>query len=490
MIRRIRALAATGLMTLLGAAPAHAAIQQAFLIQNSGWMEPFYVDPTSQFKPLVAAVERAVAHPDDTISLLAFSQSAAGNTSPSLLGSFRGTADIMPALQPLGIAHRGAALADTDFREAIVKTITGTFHSAPGILWIFTNNRNSPGNDPETAARNRDFYRMIHLDPSISKTLVFPLRMPVKGKLYQAEGLMVYALAYGNEAARALDSVLSEGRLSQVLKRPPARLKPLDADAVRIVPEAIENTRDVRPSLAADRRTLVLDVDAGRLVPEVVMRASLQNLFYPYVIRNANVAVSLDAPGRQARVEVTPEAISTLAPGQQQTIVARFTLPVEKVPSAWSPAALAAMGKEVIVPMTVSMTLSNQQLAVADTFRDSLLATFPGDPISDIFAAPPEVTGSRVQIPVVLRIHYPLLPVIVVIAVVLSIVGALATLALLSGKSRRYPMVVDGVSRSLVMKPFSRIDVSNHEGVLVGKVRRGLGKPTVVTVTDGHTLQL
>ena len=220
------------------------------------------------------------------------------------------------------------------------------------------------------------------------------------------------------------------------------------------------------------------------------MRASLQNLFYPYVIRNANVAVSLDAPGRQARVEVTPEAISTLAPGQQQTIVARFTLPVEKVPSAWSPAALAAMGKEVIVPMTVSMTLSNQQLAVADTFRDSLLATFPGDPISDIFAAPPEVTGSRVQIPVVLRIHYPLLPVIVVIAVVLSIVGALATLALLSGKSRRYPMVVDGVSRSLVMKPFSRIDVSNHEGVLVGKVRRGLGKPTVVTVTDGHTLQL
>ena len=38
-------------------APA-SAVQQAFLVQNSGWMEPFYTDPESQFKPLVAAVAR------------------------------------------------------------------------------------------------------------------------------------------------------------------------------------------------------------------------------------------------------------------------------------------------------------------------------------------------------------------------------------------------------------------------------------------------
>ena len=36
------------------------AMQQAFLVQNSGWMEPFYVDSTSQFKPLVAAVAAAL----------------------------------------------------------------------------------------------------------------------------------------------------------------------------------------------------------------------------------------------------------------------------------------------------------------------------------------------------------------------------------------------------------------------------------------------
>ena len=37
----------------------------------------------------------------------------------------------------------------------------------PGIIWIFTNNKNSPGNSPETAKRNREFYQLLHEEPSI-----------------------------------------------------------------------------------------------------------------------------------------------------------------------------------------------------------------------------------------------------------------------------------------------------------------------------------
>ena len=45
---------------LLSAASVHAAgIQQAFLVQNSGWMEPFYTDQQSQLKALVGAVAQA-----------------------------------------------------------------------------------------------------------------------------------------------------------------------------------------------------------------------------------------------------------------------------------------------------------------------------------------------------------------------------------------------------------------------------------------------
>ncbi|MFM0211175.1 hypothetical protein PQQ96_27650 [Paraburkholderia sediminicola] len=467
-----------------------AGVQQAFLVQNSGWMEPFYTDTASQFKPLVTAVAQAVTSVDDPVFLLAFSQSSGANVSPQLLEAGKGASDFGARLGPLDVAHKGAsaALADTDFKEAIVKTITGPFRSTSGILWIFTNNKNSPGNDQATAARNLDFYKLLHLEPSITKTLVFPLRMPVKGRLYEAQGLMVYALAYGEPAAQELDRILKEGRLSQVLTRPPARLKPLDFDALRIVPESIANSPDVHTSLAADQRTLVLDVDAGKVVPTVVLRASLQNLFYPYVIQHAAIKATLTIPERSVPVEVSPSTVTGLQPGQRESVEVRLVLPVEKVPSAWSVQALSAMGKQVLVPMTVKLDLSDQQLGLSDEFKSELNREFPGDPISSIFAAPSSVRASQAFVPVVLRIQYPLLPVLLVIVAVLALVGALVTITLLSGRGRRYSLVVDDVHRHVVLKPFANLQLRDENGTLIGTVKRGLGRPKVLKVADGHSL--
>jgi hypothetical protein len=478
-------------MGAFGSASA-ASIQQAFLVQNSGWMEPFYTDPASQFKPLIAAVAQSVTSADSPVYLMAFSQSSGSNVSPLLLGARNGGAGINGLLGSLAVARKapGGALADTDFKEAIVKTISGPFHSAPGIVWIFTNNKNSPGNDQATAARNLDFYKLLHLEPSITKTLVFPLQMPVKGKLYQAQGMMVYALAYGEPAAQALDAILKEGRLSQVLTRPPARLKPLDLDAVRIVPESVANSPDVHASLGRDQRTLVLDVNAGTVVPTVVMRASLQNLFYPYVIQHATVTAAMALPGRTVPVDVAPGTIEALQPGERKSVEVRLALPIERVPSAWSVQALSAMGKQVLVPMTVSLNLEGQQLALSDDFKSQLHDEFPGDPISDIFSAPSSVRASQAIVPVVLRIQYPLLPLIVVIAGILVLLGALIALAILSGRSKRYPIVVDCEPRHVVLKPFASIDIRDAGGILVGTVKRGLGRPKVTKVADGHSLIL
>lgn len=306
--RRIAAI-----VVLAAALPAPAAaMQHAFLVQNSGWMEPFYADPASPFKALVAAVAQAAVEPQDTVYTLAFSQSSAGNESPRLLSKALGAGEVARQLRELQVARKGAgpALADTDFQEAITKTITGPFGAAPGVLWIFTNNRNSPGNDPRTAERNRDFYRLLHLEPSITRTLAFPLRMPVQGRLYSARGLMVYALAYGQSASQALERILAQGALSRVLTQAPARLKPLDQEAVRIVPEAVVNARQLRASLGSDQRTIVLDAQSGDLRPEVVLQASLQNLFYPYAIREAEVQARLDAAGQQLPVQVSPARAS------------------------------------------------------------------------------------------------------------------------------------------------------------------------------------
>jgi hypothetical protein len=473
-------------------APA-SAVQQAFLVQNSGWMEPFYTDPNSQFKPLVAAVAGAAAGPGDKLSLLAFSQTSGTNVSPRALGDIGAPGAVMPALAALGLAHKNgptSALADTDFQEAIGSVIRTTFQARPGIIWIFTNNKNSPGNDPATAARNLDFYRMLHLEPSITRTLVFPLKMPVQGKQYAARGLMVYALAYGNEASDALKKILANGKLSAILTRQPARLKPVDQDSVRIVPESVLNTADVKASMGSDQRTLVLDVDAARLVPAVRLKASLENLFYPYLISRAGVQGALHVGQHSTPLSVAPAQIEGLAPGQRKSIEVNFNLPLEEVPSPWSHQSIAAMGKQVIIPMSVEVGLSDQQLALPDSFKAEMAELFPGDPISDVFVPPASVRGSMTRVPLLVRVQYPMLPVLVAVGAVLALVAALAGLSLFSTRSTRYAVNVDGVRRQIVLKPFRSLVIQDSEGKPVGTIRRGFGRPQLSNVLPGHTLTL
>ena len=141
------------------------AMQHAFLVQNSGWMEPFYVDPSSQFKPLASAVIRLVAAPDDQVFISAFNQTSGDNKSPVMLAQGTGPGDPDKVLGKVTIAvkSKSGALADTDFQEAVAQVIKEQFRAKSGIIWIFTNNKNSPNNDAQTALRNKDFYSLLHL---------------------------------------------------------------------------------------------------------------------------------------------------------------------------------------------------------------------------------------------------------------------------------------------------------------------------------------
>jgi hypothetical protein len=223
-----------------------------FLVQNSGWMEPFYADPKSPFKPLVAALAGSVVQPGDALVLASFNQALPGAPSPKALLSFKAgdepvRARVTGALAQLDTARKPGsdALADTDLGEAVRAATGQVLNGKPGIVWLVTNNRNSPNNDQATATRNREFYGVIHSGDVIHKAIAFPLRMPVQGQHYSANGLMVYAFAVGKEGATALDALLASGRIKQVITEPPARLKPLDRDTVRLVPRRVVNAPGV-----------------------------------------------------------------------------------------------------------------------------------------------------------------------------------------------------------------------------------------------------
>ncbi|MGB3392386.1 MAG: hypothetical protein WA956_01330 [Stenotrophomonas sp.] len=466
-----------------------AAMQHAFLVQNSGWMEPFYSDANSQLKPLVGAVATTVARPGDTLTVAAFNQQSPGNASPQVIYQGTDAAQATAALRPLQVARKGSgALADTDFREAIAATIAGPFHARPGILWIFTNNRNSPGNDPDTVKRNREFYDLVHVDPSITRSLAFPLKMPVKGAHYQATGLMVYALAYGEPAATHLQALVDDGTLGRVFTAAPARLKPLDRDAVRIVPRGVSNSGNVKASLAADGRTLVFDIGASDEVTRINLKAALENLFFPYQIASARVTGTLHAGGTSLPVPVSLQTLDDLAPGKAAEVVLDLPVPQGQVPSPWSWAALSAMGKQVTVPATVEIALDQQQLRISDDFRQNLAALFPGDPLSDVFVPPATIQASTARIPIALRVQYPLLPVLLVVGAALLLVVALALLAMLSGRTARHDIVVDGYKRTVAVKAFATLEIRDLHGNYAGRIKRGLGRPKVIDLAEGHSI--
>jgi hypothetical protein len=473
--------------------PCAAQIQQAFLIQNSGWMEPFYVDPNSKFKSLVADVAQRVTKEDDKVFTIAFSQSGGINVSPQILAEDKGAAKVASHLNGLEVAKKDAngVLADTDFKEAIVKTITEAFKTKSGIIWIFTNNKNSPNNDLATAARNKDFYDLLHIEPSITKTVVFPISMSVSSNQYNAKGLMIYALAYGEAASDALDQILSNSTLRDLLDKP-AKLKPLDLNSLSIVPAPLplKNTPNVVPSLGFNKRTVILDVSADKFIPQVVMQGSIKNEFFPYVIKQGNLRAILKMGSKEVEVNVKPNKLNNLQPGGSQDIEVQFSLPFSEVPSVWSKQALTAMGEQVIFPMEVHLDVTQQKLGLSKTFEQQLSYLFPGDPISDIFVPPGNIQSSKTKIPLLVRVQYPLAPVVALIALLLGSMVCVIYLGMLSSSSKRYRIVIDGVSRPMLLKPRTIIDVRDDEGDIVGQIKRGWGRPAVLTVNEGHTISI
>ena len=298
------------------------AMQQAFLVQNSGWMEPFFADQKSALKPLVVATIDVASGLGDSITVLAFNQSTPENPSPMLMFSGAPGNDARSAVSRIEMARKGAgkALADTDFNEAVFKTITGPFKSSPGILWIFTNNKNSPNNSTETSERNRDFYRLVHSEPAITRSLAFPLAMPVKGRNYSASGLMVYVLAYGAEADTYLQALVTSGRLKKVFSQQPAQLKPLDRESIRLVPKSVLNAPNTTALLGADGRTLFLDIDVSEHQPVVQMVAAMENMFYPYRIGSANISAQLVGQGWENELPVAPDRLASVTSATLQGV--------------------------------------------------------------------------------------------------------------------------------------------------------------------------
>ena len=477
-------------------AGAAAATPHVFLVQNSGWMEPFYSDPKSPFKPLVAALAGSVVGQGDALVLAAFNQSQPGAPSPRALVSFKaGDASVRPrvtaALASLDTARKqdSEALADTDLGEALQAAMTQALGGKPGIVWLITNNRNSPNNDQATAARNREFYSLIHGGGAIERALAFPLRMPVKGAHYSANGLMVYAFGVGREGAAALDALLASGRIRQVVTEPPARLKPLDRDTVRLTPRRVVNAPGVNFATGADG-TLRADVAPDARTPQARIEWNLENTMYPYTIAAATLSARSTLAGEERRIALDTERVRELAPGKPVPLGSSMTLPVAQIPDKWSLAALKSAGSAYVLPGQIELHLAGQQLALSQAFRTRMAELFPGDPLPDIFTPPARVQASTAVLPVQVRIHYGMGPLVAVAGAALALLALLAAGAWAWARPRIAHVMVGDEAHTLRGRTGTTQPVYDRAGQPVAQLKTTLFGHHLFDVREGAQVTL
>lgn len=452
-------------------------VLNVFLVQNSGWMEPFYADSGSKFKPLIKTVIEKVVRSGEDIVIASFNQSIGDNHSPFLAYRGNDPGAIVKALQDITLARKpgGSAYADTDFKEAVVGAITEYSPGRPCILWIFTNNKNSPQNSPETAAKNREFYRWLQNEDNIKRIVSYTYPMPVQGKHYHANGMMVYAMAYGKPANEVLEKLIAT---KLPFEDQPARLKPLNADAVTFVPTSIASKGNYSASLGADRSTLVLQFDSASKPEVAIINGVFRNDFFPYDIHSADVSMDVKFRGESHGIqsEIEPRKLASLPTGKQTSAVA-VKIGIPPLPSMWShPEIIFKSGYQAQAIM--EFTLTNQKLQLSPDFLERMNKLFPGDPLPEIFVPGESSKQSVTSRPLLVKVEYPVWP-LVVIAILTSIVG-LGGLFLLTAltRAKKFTVVVDGMQKTYTLKVFGECSLYTDRGERIGSLKRGIGKPS------------
>ncbi len=491
-----RSIASVCCAALLPACAPAFAVSHVFLVQNSGWMEPFYTDPASRYKPLITELVMSVARPGDAMVLASFNQSLPGAPSPKALLSFKfdpksARTRICGALGALDVARKpdSRAYADTDLNEAVSTSIRSALGGKPGLVWLFTNNRNSPNNDQQTAGRNREFYELIHRGGAITRALAFPLQMPVQGEHYRANGLMIYVFAVGEQGARELKALVASGAVAKVVTEPAARLKPLDQDLVRLVPRKVSDAPGVAFSMAPGG-TLRADVDSTARAPAAKIEWNLENTIYPYTIASAQISARSRVAGEDRPIELGSASVSALAPGKSAPLSSRMELPVRQLPGKWSMAAVGSAGSAYVMPGQIELRLTGQRLELSHAFRQRMASLFPGDPLPEIFTPPAQIKSSVAKLPLDVRVHYGVGPLVALIAGTLALLGGLGAAALAFAKPRKALVTVEDELRTMHARAGTTQPIFDKAGNKVAQLKTTLFGHQLIDLREGAQVRL
>ena len=483
-IRSVMVRAVLLVCLVMAAGAARAAVPSLYLVQNSGWMEPFFTDSRSPFKPLLRALVDASQTGQTIIATFNQDGQVPGHRSPEVaFDAPYAPGPVQSAIDGLALAMRpGNHLADADFNGALVRSLNEILDGRPGIIWVLTNNKNSRNNSPEIDRNTRDFAELVRSSPYLPFVAAYPVRMPVTGRLYTERGLIIYAIAYGEEAAAALRRIVDAAPMRALFTDPPVRLKHLDQAPLVFTPTHADSGMAAQPG-GGVRLSGVPAVGGV-----VRVTGSLRSDYYPETIVGADVSLdwsALDGVADPASLpaQVEPQTLTRLAAGGQQSV----TL-VLHVPAVHRPGGLAGLfADSATLNGRLQLRLTKMTMALGSDFVAKMGDIAALDQLPDVFADYQRVSTATAVIPVTLAVQFSPLPLILALCALGAVVIGLPLLALLTLRPRRYSVQVDGRRQVFLLRPFQSRTVALRNGqrlVVSGRVfgparQRVLGKASI-----------
>lgn len=479
---RLALLAATAWLCVVSPPAGAQAMPSVYLIQNSGWMEPFFRDERYDFKSFVRTLIHATrpappatpaTKPDTSpIVIASFNQDGQvpGEKSPLVL--YEGPREAGPiarAVDDLRLPFKpgGSAYTDADFHGALLRTISELLNNKTGIIWFVTNNKNAPDNNPDVDRNTMSFFRVLSEEDAIARVIAFPINQTVRGERYSAKGFIVYGIAYGRRASVALGRIAVHGAANRALGIRAATLKPLTREAIRFVPTAV----DVEGARAVlSHGVLVLDALSADDPQSVTVTGELHSNYYPQVIDAATIRTrwrGIDEDGKSAegessvRVSVSPDTVSGLGPdGIIDGVRLTLELPAVARPSGWK----GLLVDETSLRGILEIRLGDLRLGLQPAFADKMDSVFGMSSLPGIFFAHRNTAQAVTSQPISLRLVHSAGP---LIAAVSGAAGALAVLLgglfwLLYPRERR--IRIDGELRRARLRAFQSTELTGGDG--------------------------
>ena len=473
-------LLALGLAVSTPAQAEQPAVPQVYLVQTSGWMLPFYTEPTAaSFRGLLSGLVDATQN-GGRVVVADFNQDkqVPGRSSPGVEfdGAYNRSAVTAAVAHLMLRKQPNGSLTDADFNGALVGAVTNLLKGQSGIIWMVTNNKNSRNNSQLISENTRDFAERLNNTGALNDLVAYPIRL--------STGLIIYGIAYGPEAASALRDETRGTPLRQLFPDPAMQLKPLDQATVVFTPTA---TSTPGLTVAYEDGTLLLDGVPGGRESEFEITGTLTSRYYPQVIQSAQLTTrwtslgGIDVPEDAAnmRGSVVPAEIHDLQP-QQSLADIHLRL---RFPELSRQGGLAGLLQSPVLEQgTILIQLTGLQLRLQDGFSEKLAQIAAMDQLPSVFSNYLTTTSSETQLPIRVQVRFSTLPLILAVAGAALSLTLLAAAGIFARRSREHSVSLGGQIRRVRARPFETVRLTNGQGKQFNVRGTLVGRPRVTEV--------